>query len=75
MKNIHDLFGQIPDTLEDVWIEMAIGDSKKAQQIIGKLPEKHPFEARYNQIQSINWETCVDVLNRNAVAERMAKGW
>lgn len=75
LKNIHDLFGQIPDTLEDVWIEVALGDDKKARQTIGKIPERHPFEARYNQIQHIDWETCAEVLNRNAVAERMAEGW
>lgn len=75
LKNIHDLFGQIPDTLEDVWIEVALGNEQKARQTIGKVPDKHPFEAKYNQIQHIDWESCAEVLNRTAVAERLGEGW
>jgi ERCC4-related helicase len=75
LRNIHDLFGQIPDTLEDVWIEMAQGNEQKARQTIGQIPAKHPFEAKYNQIQSINWETCADVLNKHAVAACLEAPW
>jgi len=75
LKNIHDLFGQIPDTLEDVWIDVALGQEQRAKQTIGQVPEKHPFEAKYNQIQSINWETCSEVLNKHAVSDCLRSGW
>jgi superfamily II DNA/RNA helicase len=75
LKNIHDLFGQIPDTLEDVWIDVAQGQEQRAKQTIGQVPEKHPFEAKYNQIQSINWETCSEVLNKHAVSDCLGSGW
>jgi len=55
LKNIHDIFGQIPDTLESAWIAAAIGDERKARETIAAVPRKHPFEAKYNQIASINW--------------------
>ncbi|KJR42427.1 helicase domain-containing protein, partial [Candidatus Magnetoovum chiemensis] len=31
LENIHTLFGQIPDVLEDVWIDIAVGDIEKAK--------------------------------------------
>ena len=75
LQNIHDLFGQIPDTLEDVWIDVALGHEEKARQTIGALPDKHPFDAKYNQIATLNWESCSEVLNRHAAAEVLTSGW
>lgn len=75
LKNIHDIFGQIPDTLEAAWIAAAIGDERKARETIDAVPPQHPFEAKYNQIASINWETCAEVLNRIAAKEALERGW
>ena len=75
LKHIHDLFGQIPDTLEAAWIATALGDERKAVETINAVPEKHPFEAKYNQIASINWESCSEVLNRVAAKEALERGW
>ncbi|MCU7550400.1 phospholipase D-like domain-containing protein [Chitinophagaceae bacterium LB-8] len=63
LKNIESLFGQIPDVLEDVWVEVALGDREKAKQIINNVPERHPFEIKYDKIENINWESCSVVLN------------
>lgn len=75
LENIHALFGQIPDTLEAAWIETAVGDKKSAQQKIDAVPLKHPFEAKYNQISSIDFESCSQVLNRHAAREEMERKW
>lgn len=75
LKNIHDLFGQIPDTLEDAWIEIALGDEEKAKRTIGKVPEQHPFEAKYNQITQVDWETCEEVINPLVVKKALESGW
>ena len=75
LKHIHNLFGQIPDTLEAAWIAAALGDERKARETIDAVPEKHPFEAKYNQIASINWESCSEVLNRVAAKEALERGW
>jgi hypothetical protein len=39
------------------------------------VPQKHPFEAKYNQNASINWESCAEVLNRVAAKEALERGW
>lgn len=75
LKNIHDIFGQIPDTLEAAWIAAAIGDERKVRETIDAVPKKHPFEARYNQIAAIHWESCAEVLNKVAAREALERAW
>ena len=43
-NNIHDLFGQIPDVLEDVWIYTALGEKDEAKKLIRSIPLKHPLK-------------------------------
>ena len=38
LEDIHSLFGQIPDTLEDIWIQVATNNEQKAQEIIDAIP-------------------------------------
>jgi superfamily II DNA or RNA helicase len=75
LAEIHGMFGQLPDTLEDVWIEVALGDTEKAKKIIGGVPKQHPFEARYNQIASVKWESCSEVLNAVERRQTLLRGW
>lgn len=48
LKNITDVFGQVPDVLEDVWISTALGKEEEALKVIDQVPIVHPFENRYN---------------------------
>ncbi|PWN06472.1 phospholipase D-like domain-containing anti-phage protein [Rhodohalobacter mucosus] len=75
LEGIYDLFGQLPDVLEDVWIEVAIGEKKQAEKIINQVPKEHPFEMRYHQIENIDWETCERVLFEDDKKEQLLKGW
>lgn len=75
LRDIHSMFGQIPDTLEDVWIDLAVGATEKAKERIGAVPQKHPFEAKYNQIANINWESCAEVLNGVEKRNKLSQGW
>lgn len=75
LEGVYRLFGQIPDVLEDVWIEMAVGNKEKARQIIDALPEKHPFEMKYNKIENINWESCAEILNKTERRHILLKNW
>lgn len=75
LQQIHTLFGQVPDVLEDVWIEMAFDKIEKARQVIDKVPEQHPFEMRYEQIETVDWESCTDVLEAGARRDRLMAGW
>lgn len=38
----------IAPTLEAAWIAAALGDERKALETIDAVPDKHPFEAKYN---------------------------
>lgn len=75
LEHIHDMFGQIPDVLEDAWIQVALGEEKAARQIIDAVPQQHPFEMKYNRIESINWEGCAQVLSEADKRAVLLKGW
>jgi len=75
LKDIHSLFGQIPDILEDVWVAMAEGEKERAKKIIDELPKSHPFDLRYTQVGKINWESCTEVLDENAKLQVLSQGW
>jgi superfamily II DNA/RNA helicase len=75
LQAIHRLFGQIPDVLEDVWIDVALGKIEKAKQTIDAIPEHHPFEIRYHRLEKVPWETCSRVLDAGDRKEHLLKGW
>jgi ERCC4-related helicase len=80
LKNIQDLFGQIPDTLEDVWVEVAMKKMENAEKIIEDFSENdlHPFYNKYqNQenVKPINWEDCSIVLDNYEKRKFLSKGW
>lgn len=75
LEAIRDLFGQLPDTLEDVWIQVALHDERKAREIIGQVPQAHPFELKYDRVEPVDWESCSQVLDSVAQLEILNKGW
>lgn len=78
LNDIHDLFGQIPDTLEDVWVHTALGRIEEAQNRINAVVQKHPFDIRYNSNANITgpkWEECSEVLNKVERLELLGTGW
>ncbi|MCB8978662.1 MAG: DEAD/DEAH box helicase family protein [Ardenticatenaceae bacterium] len=75
LESIHSLFGQLPDTLESAWIQVAMDEIEDAKQTIDEVPEKHPFEMRYEQIESINWESCAEVLAAEDRRNHLLQGW
>lgn len=75
LKEIHTLFGQLPDTLQDAWVDVAFDRIDAARHVIDAVPEQHPFEMRYEQIDRVDWSTCTDVLDAAARRERLTTGW
>ncbi len=76
LETIHNIFGQIPDTLEDVWIDVAIGEKEEAERRINAVPEDNPFVNRYNTVvEDIDWESCTKVLKMSDVNKELSKGW
>lgn len=75
LEGIYTLFGQIPDVLEDVWIDVALGEIERAKQTIDAVPKQHPFELRYHRISKVPWESCVEVLDTANRRQHLMQGW
>lgn len=76
LEAIHDLFGQIPDTLEDVWVQVALHDDQAANQLIDRsTATRNPFDAKYSKVEDADWETCSSVLNGLSMRELLSRGW
>jgi hypothetical protein len=76
LESIHQLFGQIPDTLEDVWVKLALEGEKEALQLIDRTSAtRNPFDAKYSKVEDADWETCSLVLDPQAVKEQLSRGW
>lgn len=75
LERISTLFGQIPDILEDVWIDVAFGEIEKAKQTIDAVPQEHPFQLRYHAVRRVDWESCAKVLNAEERKQFLSRGW
>lgn len=76
LEAIHGLFGQIPDTLEDVWVQVALNDEQAANLLIDRTTAtRNPFDAKYSKVEDADWETCSEVLEPLAVKELLSRGW
>jgi hypothetical protein len=76
LEAIHDLFGQIPDTLEGVWVQVALNDEQAANRLIDRTTAtRNPFDAKYSKVEDADWETCSSVLNGYTTKELLSRGW
>jgi len=75
LAHIRNMFGQIPDTLEDVWVAAALRDEQETQRVIDAVPKRHPFALRYDRIESVDWESCSRVLDSTSQLETLRKRW
>ena len=75
LEDINSMFGQIPDCVKDVWIDVALDKIEDAQRTIDAVPEKHPFQIRYNKIEPVKWEDCAQVLDSAERRRYLMNGW
>ncbi|MGH8568170.1 MAG: helicase-related protein, partial [Gammaproteobacteria bacterium] len=75
LQEISNLFGQLPDVLEDVWIDVALGQMERAKLIIDAVPRQHPFQLRYHKIAKVDWESCAKVLDSLERKAYLSRGW
>lgn len=77
LKNIKDMFGQIPDTLEDVWIDVAMNNIEEAKERIDRVPEQNPFTIKYEtEIPTTeDWEASTFVLDHDEKLKQLLIGW
>jgi hypothetical protein len=79
LKNKFDIFGGLPDTIEDEWID---SDEKLEvmmdQYIHLRQQARDVFELRYKEIidpEANRWELCSRVLSRRDVIEKLSSAW
>lgn len=75
LEEIHGLFGQIPDVLQDAWVNIAIGEEERAKKLIDNIRPRHPFDERYSKVENIDWESCSQILNETEKRSLLMKGW
>jgi superfamily II DNA/RNA helicase len=75
LEGIFKLFGQLPDILEDVWIEVALGQIEQAKMTIDAVPRQYPFEIKYHEMKKVPWESCAVVLDSVDRKEHLLRGW
>ena len=76
LKSIYEMFGQLPDVLEDVWIDVAVGDIEKAKERINAVPTVHPFQMKYHDsVTAVDWDSCSKVLNRDDIKKKLMEQW
>ncbi len=79
MKDRYDIFGGLPDTIEDDWID----SKEKLEQMMDEYihlrhQARDVFEIRYQQTidpHKDRWELCSRVLSRRDVVDRLSLPW
>jgi hypothetical protein len=62
-------------SVEDLWIQIAMGEMALVKQTIDAIPKQHPFEIKYHKLQKIAWESCSEVLDASDRQKSLLKGW
>jgi superfamily II DNA/RNA helicase len=79
LKDKFDIFGGLPDTIEDEWIESEEKLVEMMDQYIHlRQQAKDVFEVRYEETidpDKNRWELCSRVLARKDVIERLSESW
>ena len=79
LKDKFDIFGGLPDTIEDDWIE----NIEKLEEMMDKYMHlrkqaQNVFELRYQDNidpDHNRWELCAKVLSRKDVVEKLSEAW
>ncbi len=78
MKDRFDLFGSLPDTIEDDWIETIETLDEKLEKYISDQKRVNGFDIRYNanlDAEEDEWRNCARVLSRRSLEDLMRTGW
>ena len=78
MKDRFDLFGSLPDTIKDDWIEDIEQLGELMDQYIDAQKQETGFDLRYNstlQPETDFWRDCATVLSRRDFDSLMRKRW
>lgn len=78
MKDRFDLFGSLPDTIEDSWIDNVETLDEKLDEYINTQKRVNGFDIRYNEnldAEEDEWRNCAQVLSRRSIDTLMRNGW
>jgi superfamily II DNA or RNA helicase len=78
MQDRYDIFGSLPDVIEDDWIENIEELDERISEFIEKRKRANAFDIRYSDTVDPSgqpWEKCAQVLSRKDVVERLSRGW
>ena len=79
MKDRYDIFGSLPDTIEDEWIETVEELEKKMDEYIHlRNQARNVFEMRYQETidpDKDRWDLCSRVLARRDIVDRLSAPW
>ena len=79
MKDRYDIFGSLPDTIEDDWIENGEGLEKRIDEYLHLRDQAHnAFELRYYETidpDKARWELCSRVLAGRDIVDKLSVPW
>ncbi|MGQ0593454.1 MAG: helicase-related protein, partial [Gammaproteobacteria bacterium] len=78
MRDRFDLFGALPDVIDDEWIEDIEALDDKLSEYIERKRRANAFNLRYSttvQPSDNRWELCARVLSRKDIEERLTRAW
>ena len=78
MQDRYNLFGSLPDTIRDEWIEDIETMGEKMDEYINAQKQANGFDLRYTDTMSPSekdWRDCSIVLSRRDFTELMTSGW
>ncbi len=78
MRDRFDLFGSLPDTIEDTWIENIETLDERLDEYINAQRRVNGFDIRYNTSRDADeneWRNCARVLSRRSIENLMREGW
>ncbi len=78
MRNRYDLFGSLPDTIKDEWIEDIETLGEKMDEFINAQKEATGFDLRYTTTMEPpekDWRDCSEVLSRRDFVALMSTAW
>jgi hypothetical protein len=78
MRQRFDIFGTLPDVIEDEWIEDIENLDAKLREFTDRKKSANAFDLRYaagGTSDDQRWELCERVLARTDVTRRLSLGW
>lgn len=78
MQDRYNLFGSLPDTIKDEWIEDIETMGEKMDEYINAQKQANGFDLRYTDTMSPSekdWRDCSNVLSRRDFTQLMTTGW